>query len=115
MFSRRSFLVRIAGAVLGSYVLPRLDAVAAVVEATAGAAEAAEPVRRLITKPLRKKAKRGGYFLLWTEETDDGVRPVVWVPETDEEHAEATRFYEDARKLNPTTAEEPATTTRALG
>lgn len=106
--SRRSFLVTIGGAILGSYVLPRFAAAEAAPAAAPAVAPVAEAVRRLITKPLKTKVKGGGFFLLWTEQTDDGVKTMIWTPETEEEFAEAQRFYDDARRFNPHAAKPPA-------
>jgi uncharacterized protein (TIGR02996 family) len=100
--SRRSFLVMIGGAVLGTYALP-----------ACGASEAAEGtavVTRTISKPLRKwltdrvfaSTREPAFFLLWMEEGADGeMHTMVWTPETPAEIAEARRFYEDARNFNP--------------
>jgi uncharacterized protein (TIGR02996 family) len=94
--TRRSFLVSIGGAILGSYFLPSLDSGAGAPVST----DVAEAARRVLSKPL--KTKSGNTFsLLWHEETDQGIRVMYWRPETEEEVVEADRFYWDARNFNP--------------
>ncbi len=94
--SRRSFFVLIGGAALGMFTLP------------GGGAETAP--RRLLSKPLRKRQAgrifvatgEPAFFLLWVElDADEQPRTMIWTPETRDEIAEANRFYETARTLQP--------------
>jgi uncharacterized protein (TIGR02996 family) len=94
--TRRSFLISIGGAILGSYFLPSLRSGAGL----PASIDAAEATRRVVFKPL--KTKTGNTFsLLWNEETDQGIQVMYWRPETEEEITEAERFYWDARNFNP--------------
>jgi Ran GTPase-activating protein (RanGAP) involved in mRNA processing and transport len=107
--SRRGFLVLIGGTVLGTYALPGgVPGAPAVAEA---AATAASPLtRRLLSRPLRRRSvdrvfaatQEPAFFLLWTElDAEDNPHVMIWTPETREEIAEANRFYDEARALNP--------------
>ena len=90
--TRRSFLVMLAGAVLGTYFLPSLKPLGKVKTTTA------TQVRRLLDVPVKRSLGLGRYLLVWMENTDDdGVVLMNWKPETPEEFAESRRFYEDCR------------------
>src|SRR4029077_1288710 len=65
--SRRSFLVMLGEAVLGTYFLPQLSAVAAETPSSAAVAPAAEVVRRILTKPTKTKIARGRYLVTWVD------------------------------------------------
>lgn len=90
--TRRSFLVMLAGTVLGTYFLPSLKPLAKI--KTPPAAQ----VCRLLDVPVKRSLGSGRYLLVWMENTDDeGVVLMNWKPETPEEFAESRRFYEDCR------------------
>jgi hypothetical protein len=89
-------------AIIGRFLIPDPTSAAGVASAsTAGAAgggaetEVAGLVRRLLAGPVWNKH---GTVLAWMETFDEDKKPHVmsWYPETDDEKAEAKRFFEIA-------------------
>jgi uncharacterized protein (TIGR02996 family) len=97
--SRRSFLVTVGGTVLGSFFLPEISsgqpAVAAAVE---------EPMlkRHLLWFPAKMNWSDNDFTLMWVEQVGAERKTLIWRPETDEERAEARRFYDAAHGIGPT-------------
>jgi hypothetical protein len=90
-FSRRSFLVTVAGAVLGSFVLPPLPG------------RAIDGTRRELLVPPQGSPES---VIVWIEIIDGEDEIMVWRPESPEELAEARRFCEAATRFDlddPTT------------
>ncbi|MBS0261841.1 MAG: TIGR02996 domain-containing protein [Planctomycetes bacterium] len=91
--SRRGFLCVLGSATLGTFVIPTLPG------GTPASAE--PPVRKLLTTPIRKISKKGVVQISWTEQTEQGVRTVTWMPSSPEELKEATLFYDRAHQVVP--------------
>jgi hypothetical protein len=97
--SRRSFLIAMGSAILGTFAMPEPPDTPADLPTEAPAdptAVLAGKLRRVIGRPVKSQ---NGQTLAWMEkfESDGAVHVMVWTPETPEEWAEATRFYEAAR------------------
>jgi hypothetical protein len=117
--SRRSFLVAMGSAFLGTFVMPApADAPEDLPTAppedpaqtlTGGSRGDPPPLtgqlRRVVGRPVKSQ---NGKTLAWMEtfESDGAVHVMVWTPETPAEWAEANRFFEAARWRSWKTREE---------
>ncbi len=102
--SRRSFLVVMGGATVGTFMLPRLDRETVGDRAPARVEHEKLAQRTLITLPDRISTSDDphSFSLIWTELTAEEVpRVVTWQVEGRESAAEAMRFYNAARNFNP--------------
>ena len=90
--NRREFLLTVAGAAAGWVLLPQ--DFREVGNLPAGKL----PEIRLITLPTKSPTADGRFMLVWVESTPDGTRTMMWNPETPEELADATAFYDAARR-----------------
>jgi hypothetical protein len=93
---RRSFLMAMGSTILGSFLFPTPSSAAGSAPSAAGAAAEA------------RVAGRVRRLLAWLETFDEDKEPHVmsWYPETDEEKAEAQRFFEIAMWRSWRTLEE---------
>lgn len=98
-FSRRNFLVMLRNTVFGSFLLPGGSGTG-----TVEAASTSQPVRNLLSLPTKADLD-DGFLLLWMEETEDGVESMMWRATTEEEIAEAEKFYETARDFDTAATE----------
>lgn len=103
--TRRDVLVMIGNAILGSFSLPSI--VSGVLRSVrdrpseSSTEEIEATIRRLVSKPIKTTLSDGRFFLFWTELTEsEGGKVMIWTPETEDELAEAQRFYEAARGFN---------------
>ena len=106
---RRSFLMAMGSTILGSFFLPTslsaAKSASTTAAGTAADARVAGRVRRLLAGPVWNERKTA---LAWLETFDEDKEPHVmsWYPETEEEKAEAQRFYEIAMWRSWRTLEE---------
>lgn len=89
--SRRGFLCLLGSAAIGTFAIPELPGAEQPVTT--------EPVRTLLTTPVRKISKKGLVQITWKEQTADGVRTVTWMPSNADELLEANRFYDQAHQV----------------
>ena len=105
---RRLFLMAMGSTILGSFLFPTPSSAAESAPSAAGAAAEARVagrVRRLLAGPVWNEKRTA---LAWLETFDEDKEPHVmsWYPETDEEKAEAQRFFEIAMWRSWRTLEE---------
>jgi len=116
MPTRRSFLVTLGSFILGRFALPSVGDAFGATQTTETAAEAAtdaNQARRLLTLPTWE---RGRNVMIWSEMTNDATaKTKIWVIETPEEEAEASRFYDAAHWRSWRTHEELAALLRTPG
>lgn len=88
--NRREFLISVAGSVVGRVFLP------ADFRSVGRLKKGELPSIKLLVPPTKTDLGDGTFLLVYTEVRKNGTESMVWHPETAEELADATAFYEAA-------------------